>query len=41
MWGYQNTYSEATEIEGMNLAQVVDDIWAMLEPICARAGIAE
>lgn len=28
-------YSEATEIEGMSLAEVVDDIWAMLEPICA------
>lgn len=33
-------YSEATEIEGMSLAQVVDDIWAMLEPVCARAGTA-
>ena len=30
-------YSEATEIEGMSLVDVVDDIWAMLEPICARA----
>ena len=28
-------YSEATEIEGMSLAEVVDDIWAMLEPVCA------
>ena len=34
-------YSEATEIEGMSLAQVVDDIWTMLEPICARAGTAK
>ncbi len=33
-------YSEATEIEGMSLAEVVDDIWAMLEPICARVGRA-
>ena len=33
-------YSEATEIEGMSLADVVDDIWAMLEPICARVGRA-
>ena len=29
-------YSEATEIEGMSLAQVIDDIWRILEPICAR-----
>lgn len=29
-------YSEATEIEGLSLAQVVDDIWTMLEPICTR-----
>ena len=34
-------YSEATEIEDMSLAQVVDDIWAMLEPVCARAGTAK
>ena len=34
-------YSEATEIEGMSLAQVVDDIWTTLEPICARAGTAK
>ncbi|MCB1359073.1 MAG: nucleotidyl transferase AbiEii/AbiGii toxin family protein [Maritimibacter sp.] len=34
-------YSEATEIEGMSLAQVVDDIWAMLEPVCVRAGTAK
>ena len=34
------TYSEATEIEGMSLADVVDDIWATLEPICARLGRA-
>ncbi len=33
-------YSEATEIEDMSLADVVDDIWAMLEPICARVGRA-
>jgi len=33
-------YSEATEIEGMSLADVVDDIWTMLEPICARARAA-
>ncbi|WP_299695358.1 nucleotidyl transferase AbiEii/AbiGii toxin family protein [uncultured Tateyamaria sp.] len=31
-------YSDATEIEGMSLADVVDDIWATLEPICARVG---
>lgn len=29
-------YSEATEIEGISLAQVVDDIWTTLEPICTR-----
>jgi predicted nucleotidyltransferase component of viral defense system len=34
-------YSEATEIEGMSLAQVVDDIWVMLEPVCARAATAK
>ncbi|MGR3270577.1 hypothetical protein DU478_20790 [Thalassococcus profundi] len=28
-----HAYSEATEIEGMSLAQVVDDIWTTLEPI--------
>ncbi|HEV8035513.1 MAG TPA: hypothetical protein VGP75_11870, partial [Yoonia sp.] len=28
-------YSEATEIEGMSLEQVVDDIWTTLEPIVA------
>lgn len=33
-------YSEATEIEGMSLEQVVDDIWTTLEPICARVGRA-
>jgi hypothetical protein len=33
-------YSEATEIEGMSLVQVVDDIWATLKPICARIGTA-
>lgn len=33
-------YSEATEIAGMSLAQVVDDIWTTLEPICARASAA-
>ena len=33
-------FSEATEIEGMSLAQVVDEIWTMLEPICARARAA-
>ena len=31
-------YSEATEIEGLSLADVVHDIWATLEPICARVG---
>jgi predicted nucleotidyltransferase component of viral defense system len=31
-------YSEATEIEGMSLADVVNDIWATLEPICAGVG---
>ncbi len=34
-------YSEATEIEGVSLAEVVDDIWTTLEPICARAGVAK
>ena len=34
-------YSEATEIEGTSLAEVVDDIWTTLEPICARAGAAK
>jgi predicted nucleotidyltransferase component of viral defense system len=29
-------YSEATEIEGMSLPLVVDDIWTILGPICAR-----
>ena len=33
-------YSEATEIEGMSLAEVVDDIWTTLEPICAHVGAA-
>lgn len=33
-------YSEATEIEGVSLAQVVDDIWTTLEPICARVSRA-
>lgn len=33
-------YAESTEIEGMSLADVVDDIWAMPEPICARVGRA-
>lgn len=32
------TYSEATEIEGLSLERVVDDIWTILEPICARIG---
>lgn len=36
-----HAYSEATEIEGMSFAQVVDDIWTTLEPICARAGTAK
>ena len=31
-------YSEGIEIEGMSLAQIVDDIWTTLEPICARVG---
>ena len=34
-------YSEATEIEGTSLADVVDDIWTTLEPICARVGTAK
>ncbi|SEM26315.1 hypothetical protein SAMN05443999_11744, partial [Roseovarius azorensis] len=34
-------YSEATDIEGMSLAQVVDDIWTTLEPICSRADTAK
>lgn len=33
-------YSEATEIGGMSLAEVVEDIWTTLEPMCARAGAA-
>lgn len=33
-------YSEATEIEGMSLERVVDDIWTTLEPICARVSRA-
>ena len=36
-----HAYSEATEIEGMSLAKVVDEIWAMLEPVCAHAGTAK
>lgn len=31
-------YSEATEIKGMSLVDVVDDIWTTLGPICARVG---
>ena len=34
-------YSEATEIEGLSLGQVVDDIWTTLEPICAHTGTAK
>ncbi len=34
-------YAEATEIEGLSLAEVVDDIWTTLEPICARVGTAK
>lgn len=30
-------YSAATEIDGMSLGQAVDEIWAMLETVCARA----
>lgn len=36
-----HAYSEATEIGGMSLADVVDDIWTTLEPICARVGAAK
>lgn len=32
--------SEATQIEGMTFAQIVDDIWTTLEPIRARADTA-
>jgi len=34
-------YSEATEIEGISFAEIVDDIWTTLEPICGRTGTAE
>lgn len=29
-------YAEATELEDISLAEIVDDVWAWLEPICAR-----
>lgn len=31
-----SAYADATELEDISLAEIVDDIWAWLEPICAR-----
>lgn len=31
-----SAYADATELEDTNLAEIVDDIWAWLEPICTR-----
>ena len=30
-------YAEATELEDISLAEIVDDIWAWLEPVCISA----
>jgi len=30
-------YSGETDVAGMTLEQICDDIWAHLEPVCAKA----
>lgn len=30
----RSAYAEATELEDISLAVIVDDIWAWLEPVC-------